>query len=115
MNFPPIILKLKRVTSDELIEINICYKVDFDKFNIKFYDPEYNTSNVEFSFDLKSEVLQYLETFINLVSMCHEEEIVSLECVIPGYPIVRFKMSESKSKFPILSKSVMCYLTAFES
>lgn len=115
MNSPPISIKLKRVTTDEPIVINIHYKAEFEKFNIKFNDPESNAINIEFAFDGKCEVLQYLETFINLVGLCHEEEINSLECSVPGYPIVRFKMSESKVKFPTLKESIMCYLIALES
>ena len=114
MNFP-IILKLARATSDKLIEINISYKIELNKFNIKFNDPECTTTNVEFAFDFKKEVLQYLETFINLVCICHEDEIISLECFVPGYPMVRMKITESKQKFHTLKESIMCYLIALES
>ena len=111
----PIILKLSRAITDNYIEISITYRENFDKFNIKFNDPESNAINVEFAFADEHEVLQYLETFINLVVMCHEEEITSLECAVPGYPIVRFKMSESKAKFPTLSKSIQCYLSTLNA
>ncbi len=110
-----IVLTFNRTTPDNNICVNISYNNDYDKFNIKFNDTESNASNVEFSFEDTSEVIQYLETFINLVTMCHEDEIVSLECVVPGYPMVKFKMSESKVKFPILSKSIVCYLSALNA
>jgi hypothetical protein len=110
-----IILTFNRVILDNNICVNISYNKDYDKFNIKFNDTESNATNVVFSFEDVSEVIQYLETFINLVVMCHEDEIVSLECVVPGYPMVKFKMSESRVKFPILSKSIACYLSALNA
>lgn len=114
-NPPSITLKLSRVTSNSIIEVSISYRKNFDKFNIKFNDTDSNASNVEFAFEDEHEVLQYLETFVNLVVMCHEDEITSLECAVPGYPMVRFKMSESKAKFPTLSKSILCYLSALNA
>ena len=46
--------------------------------------------------------------------MCHEGEIVSLQGIIPGYPVVNIKMNEIKQKYSALSRSIGCYLAAVE-
>ncbi len=114
MSAPPVILKLNRVSSENLIEINISYKSEFDKFFIDFNDPECNASRVQFGFESVNEVQQYLDTFVNLVVSCHEEEITSLHGIVPGYPVVMIKLEYVKNKFPLLAKSISCYLSSYE-
>jgi hypothetical protein len=114
MATPPILIRLKRAESEIPIVISICYKNTVDRYYIKFVDPVTNECTVEFTFESDSGVLQYLETFVNLVGMCHEDEIVSLQGIIPGYPVVNIKMNEIKQKYSALSRSIACYLTAVE-
>ena len=114
MTAPPIIIKLKRADSEIPIEISIYYRKNTNNYNIKFIDPTTNECTVEFNFETRSGVLQYIETFVNLVAVCHEDEILALQGIIPGYPVVNIKMSEIKQKFYVLSKSIDYYLYAVQ-
>ena len=52
------------------------------------------SSNTYFHFSKQTEVIQYITTLLQMIVMCHEEDIKTATIVIPGYPITTVTLAD---------------------
>lgn len=53
-----------------------------------------DASDTIFHFSKQSEVIQYITTLLQMIVMCHEEDIKMATIIIPGYPITNMTLAD---------------------
>ena len=66
-------------------------------------DPTRSSTNIRFKtadkitpfhFSKSTEVIQYISTLLQMIVMCHEEDIKSATIIIPGYPTTNLALAD---------------------
>lgn len=52
------------------------------------------SSNTFFHFSKQTEVIQYITTLLQMIVLCHEEDVKSATIVIPGYPVTNLSLAD---------------------